>query len=60
MKKLQTILEGRKTYLGLAVTLVGIFGLSKYITGEETTQLLNSIFEIAGVVIAIYGRAVAK
>ena len=60
MEKIKQILDGRKTYIGLIVTLVGILGLSKYITDGETTTLLNSVFEIVGVIIAIYGRAVTK
>ena len=54
------ILEGKKTYLGLAIALVGILGLSQYISEAETTTLLNSLFEIVGIVIAIYGRIVTK
>ena len=54
------ILEGKKTYLGLAIALVGILGLSQYISEAETTTLLNSLFEIVGIVIAIYGRIVTR
>ena len=54
------ILDGKKTYIGLAVTLFGVLGLTAYITPAETELLWKSIFEIAGVAIAVYGRAVTK
>lgn len=53
-------LEGRKTYLGLIIALIGVFGLAKYITPEEATLVVNHIFEIVGIAIALYGRIVTK
>lgn len=57
MKK---ILEGKKTYIGLGVTVFGLLGLTAYITPAETEQLWTLIFELAGIALAVYGRAVAK
>ena len=54
------ILAGKKTYIGLIVTLVGVFGLTKFISPAEAETLMKSIFEIVGIVIAMYGRFVAK
>ena len=54
------LLDGKKTYIGLAVTLFGVLGLSAWITPAETEALWTSIFEIAGIVFAIYGRIVTK
>ena len=54
------ILEGKKTYIGLAVALIGVLGISSYITETETADLLNKLFEIAGILMAIYGRIMVK
>jgi len=54
------ILEGRKTYIGLAITLAGIFGLTSYVSDAEITTALNSLFELVGVAIAVYGRYATK
>ena len=53
-------LSGKKTYLGLAVALIGVFGLAKYISPDEATAIINGVFEIVGIVFAIYGRYVAR
>lgn len=54
------ILNGKKTYIGLAVALIGVLGVSSYITETETADLLNKLFEIAGLIIAVYGRIVSN
>lgn len=54
------LLEGKKTYIGLAVALIGVLGLTNYITPDETEQAMSLIFELAGILIAVYGRFVAK
>lgn len=54
------ILNGKKTYIGLIVAFIGVLGISQYITETETAELLNKIFEVAGLIIAIYGRIVAQ
>ena len=54
------LLEGKKTYIGLAVTLFGVLGLTAWITPVETEALWTAVFEIAGIVFAIYGRIVTK
>ena len=54
------ILEGKKTYIGLALTLAGVFGLARFITNAELEVALNALFEIAGVALAVYGRFVAQ
>jgi len=56
MKKL----EGKKTYIGLVVALIGVLNLTKYISPEEAEHAMKLIFELIGIAIAVYGRAVAK
>ena len=57
---MKQILEGKKTYIGLAITLFGLFGLVAYITPEETERVFTMLFEFVGIGIAVYGRIVAK
>ena len=57
---MQKFLEGKKTYIGLVVALVGVFGLASYVSPAEATELINNLFSIVGICFAIYGRVVAK
>lgn len=52
-------LEGKKTYLGLIAVLIGMI-LKDYISEEDFQKLLSNFFEIAGIVLAAYGRYQAK
>ncbi len=60
IKYLVKIIEGKKTYIGLAVTLFGVLGLTAWITPTETEALWKAVFEIVGIGLAVYGRAVTK
>lgn len=60
MESLSKVLEGKKTYIGLIVTVVGMTSLASIITPAESTELLDNIFKIVGIVLAVYGRAVTK
>jgi uncharacterized membrane protein len=59
------MLEGKKTYIGIAITVLGII-LGKFghtITADDQAQLVNIvsvIMDFIGPVIAIYGRAKVK
>ena len=50
------ILEGRKTYIGLVVALVGVLGVSDIISSEDVSAVLDKLFEVAGILLAAYGR----
>jgi hypothetical protein len=47
--------NGYKTYIGIVITIFGITGLSKYITGEQLSVVLNGLIDIAGIIITIIG-----
>ena len=57
---MQKFLEGKKTYIGLAIALVGVFGLTEYISAVEAERAMQLGFELVGIAIAVYGRFVAK
>jgi phage-related protein len=48
-------INGYKTYIGLIITIAGLTGLSKYVTSEQLSVVLNGVFEIIGVLITIIG-----
>jgi hypothetical protein len=54
------ILEGKKTFIGLGVLLIGALGLANIISPEEWEKGVNLILELVGLVIAVYGRIKAK
>ena len=53
------MLEGKKTYLGLSVALLA-FIAKDFLSETEAELLVISIFEISGLLFAIYGRYVAN
>ena len=57
---MSNFLEGKKTYIGLVLTIFGMVGGSNLISNEEVSQLLNSLFEVVGILFAAYGRYVTK
>lgn len=57
---MEKFMEGRKTYTGLVIALIGVFGLAAYITPAEAGEAMNHVFELVGIAMAVYGRVVAK
>lgn len=60
MKAFTSFMDGKKTYVGLLVTLFGVLGISRYISPEELEKTINLLIELVGIGIAVYGRSVAK
>lgn len=57
---MQSFLDGKRTWIGLAVTIIGVTGLSKYIAPDQATALLDALFQVVGIAIAIIGNAKAQ
>lgn len=57
---MQSFLDGKRTWIGLAVTIIGATGLSKYIAPDQATALLDALFQVVGIVIAIWGNQKAQ
>ncbi len=53
-------LEGKKTFIGLGVLLIGAFGLSNYIAPAEWERVIKLSFELVGLIGVIVGRIMAK
>ena len=60
MNAISNLLEGRKTYIGLVIALIGVLGLNKYVAEAELAELLNKTLEVVGLAMAMYGRYKAK
>ncbi len=54
------MLNGKKTFIGIAVMLIGAFGLGDIVSPGEFEHVVNLAFELVGSLIAIYGRVQAK
>lgn len=53
-------MKGLKTYTGIGVLAIGAFGLSNYIAPSEWETLVKLLFEVVGLVMAVYGRIVTQ
>ena len=52
------MLQGYKTYIGLIITLLGVIGFYEKtgISSEQAGQILDSLFQIVGLLISAYGN----
>jgi hypothetical protein len=51
--------EGKKTFIGLIIALLGLFGLGDVFLAEEVSSFANNLLELFGIVMAWYGRLAA-
>lgn len=53
-------LDGKKTYAGIGVMILGMLGVAKYVGIEtDVANVINSGFQFFGAIIALYGNAKA-
>lgn len=57
---MQSFLDGKRTWIGLAVTIIGATGLSKYVAPDQATALFDALFQVVGIIIAIWGNQKAQ
>lgn len=60
MEKINKFMEGKKTYIGLAITVLGILGFGEIISEGELTAVVDAVLQLAGIALSVYGRFVAK
>lgn len=58
--KMSNFLQGRKTYIGLAVALLGVLGFGSLISEEELGRSVDLVLELVGIAVGVYGRFVAR
>jgi len=56
MEKISKALEGKKTYIGITISLLGLLGLGSLVTGGELESALDAVMQIVGLAVAVYGR----
>lgn len=54
------MLNGYKTFIGLGITLLGIFGLGDIISTEEAQDAVNMAIQLVGITLAVIGRIKAR
>ena len=52
------MLQGSKTWIGIAITFLGVVGFYEKtgISSEQAGQILDSLFQIVGLLISAYGN----
>ena len=54
------MLEGKKTYTGIAAMLLAMLGQQLGVDLGDGTELITAVVTLIGAALAIYGRLVAK
>ena len=50
------MLNGYKTWLGIVITIVGMTGISKFVTSYQLNEIVDLVAKLIGIGIAIYGN----
>jgi len=48
-----------KTFVGIIVILLGWFGISNLVAGDEVALIVDNVLQLVGIGISIYGRVKA-
>ena len=59
METLNHFMKGKKTYLGILISALGLLGVSHFVTPDEVSATYDSIIQLAGLALAVYGRTQA-
>ena len=57
---LSKLLDGRKTFIGIAIALAGALGLGSVVSEGEANHFVDLLIELVGLAVAVYGRVKAK
>ena len=49
-------MQGYKTWIGIIITIMGVFGLGYLVTGDQLAQVVDSALKIFGILMTIYGN----
>ena len=60
MGKIKKFMDGKKTFTGLFVAVLGILGIGDIITEGEAAEIINIIFTFAGIIETAWGRYAAR
>ncbi len=54
------MLNGYKTYAGILIVIIGWLGFGELVTEHDLGLVIDNVVQLAGIVLAIYGRYKAK
>lgn len=57
---MSAFLAGKKTYISLAIVLLGVLGFGDLVSEGELAEGIDAVLKVVGLAGAVYGRAVAK
>ena len=50
------MLEGKKTWIGIAITVLGMVGLGNLFTASQASELIDAGLKIVGIITTGYGN----
>ena len=50
------MLEGKKTWIGIAITVLGMVGLGNLFTASQASELIDAGLKIVGIITTVYGN----
>lgn len=50
------MMEGYKTWTGIVLTLLGFLGVGEIVGQENLTDLINTLAQVVGLIVACYGN----
>ena len=53
-------MDGKKTYIALAIALLGYFGFAELVSESELAASTDSVIQLVGIIGAVWGRFVAR
>ncbi len=59
MNKISQIMEGRKTWTGLIILILGLIGFGDIIAEDQIAAIINNLCELVGTIMAIYGNIIS-
>jgi hypothetical protein len=57
---MKSFLDGKRTWIGLIITIAGMTGASKYVSNDDLTNMLDLSFQIVGAGIVAWGNYKAQ
>lgn len=60
MKRFSQFMEGKKTYLGIVVTVLALLGFGDVVAEAELAAAINNVMAFYGIIQTWYGRYATK
>lgn len=57
---MNNFLEGKKTYIGIIVVIIGWLGFGDLVTEDNVGLIVDNVIQLIGIIVTIYGRYKAR